>query len=155
MSHDDLNAAFSFIEGRTEVADFDGAKPEYLILLAEDVLGIEFPPTYRLFIKKYGCGGIDGSEFFGLIGPNFESSGVPDVVWITLDLRRSSLLPDSLIPVYALGNGSYFAIDRSIKSTNSESPVVFWDAGSPPEDRREDVAEDFGQFMLMVLENRI
>lgn len=156
MSAKDLKKAFERIENNSSLADFEGEKEEELISLAESALGIVFPPTYRGFLSKYGCGDIAGCEFYGLVNDDFEASGIPDAIWLTLEERKSSGLPENLVIVYALGDGSYHALDCSVTDQASECPVVEWIPGSSRSGQAlEVIAEDYGQFLLEKIESAI
>lgn len=146
MSMEDLDKACELIE-RNE-ADFDGPKPDDLLEKAEIAIGLSFPATFRAFLSRLGCGDIAGAEFYGVIKDDFENSGVPDAIWLTLDKRKSSQLPNSHILVGTTGDGGYYAIDCSKSSGESENPVVEWWAG--PQQQKE-VAKDFGEFFLRTI----
>lgn len=156
MSFADLQKAFSLIESNRDSADFDGRKPEELITLAESSLGLQFPKTYRVFLATYGCGDIAGQEFYGVINGDFEKSSVPDAIWLTLDERKSSGLPESLVIIYATSDGVYYALDFSSRNEDGECPVVAWIPGvSKRGDHLEDMAEDYGQFLLRTIEKSL
>lgn len=156
MSTADLQKAFDLIERNRDQADFEGQKPEELIALAELALRLRFPSTYRAFLSRYGCGDIAGQELYGVIKADFENSSVPDAIWLTLDERRSSGLPDSLVIVYATGDGVYYALDCSSLNDAEECPVVAWVPGdSKKGDKLEDIAKDYGQFLLKIIEQSL
>ncbi len=142
MSMNDLVQALEIIT-KAEGADFEGPKPEELVRRAEEALGVCFPPTYRRFLLRLGCGDIAGREFYGVLGEDFENSSVPDGIWLTLTERRTSNLPESLVLVGATGDGGYYAIDLSQKSERNESPIIEW----WPMGKSSIVSEDFGQFL--------
>jgi hypothetical protein len=156
MSFSDLNHAVELIEKNIDLADFVGELNEDLIDLAEKELGLNFPPTYRAFLKKYGCGDIAGQEFYGLINSNFQSSGIPDAVWITLSERKVSQLLNTLILIGSTGDGAYYAIDCSQISYEKEHPIVTWEPGVPNTNSHlEIVYEDFGEFLFSKLKNAL
>ena len=132
MSYQDLQRAFEIIE-ESGGGDFEGAKPETLASLAEDALGLRFPPTYRGFLLRSGCGDITGCEFYGLIDDEFEDSSVPNGVWLTLRERQDSGLPKTLVIVYSDGMGTYFAIDTAQSTSGDENPIVSWQPDADPE----------------------
>lgn len=149
MSKEQLHQAFGLIEQHQELASFEGAKSEALVKQAEEALGLQFPPTYREFLGRYGCGDIAGQEFFGLIDGEFLESSVPNAIWLTFDERRSGALPDAAVVVCDFGDGSYGVIDCSLKNREGESPIVVWWPGVDAElGTCERVAEDFGSFLL-------
>jgi hypothetical protein len=152
MSMEDLRKAFKLIEEHSERARFVGPRPPELVRKAEVALGIAFPPTFREFVLRFGAGGFAGQEFFGITSANFETSTVPNGVWLTLDNRKSWGLPEQFVIVSDLGDGAYYAIDVSKKNASGENPVVLfypgaWDPKTEPP-ISEVVAEDFGAFLL-------
>lgn len=156
MSFADLIHAFDLIEAHAAQADFEGAKDEKLIARAEEILGLRFPPTYREFLRRYGCGDIAGQEFYGLLTEDFTNSGVPDAIWLTLKQRASSGLPHHLVVVYAVGDGTYYALNCAERSVDEECPLVAWVPGaSNASDHLEIVAKDFGAFMRETLEQSL
>ena len=147
MSMNDLHKAFSIIEANEANADFEGPKPKDLIDEAENALGLAFPPTFKEFLLRLGCGDIGGEEFYGVINSNFESSSVPDAIWLTLNERKVSNLPASLIIISPCGDGSFYAIDTENTDSASENPVILWTPGGVKQDSPI-IAADFGQFIL-------
>jgi hypothetical protein len=151
MSMNDLEQAFHLIEDNAG-GDFEGPKPDHLIENAEATLGLSFPPTYREFLRRLGAGDIAGAEFYGVIKDDFIHSSVPDAIWLTLDERKNSNLPESLIIVADTGYGHYYAIDVSKKTATEESPIVEW---SPGDNSSQVVADDFGAFLLQRLREAV
>ncbi len=149
MSMDDLLRAFEIIETHSAEADFDGPKDEGLVKAAELALGLDFPPTYRLFLSRYGTGAIFGQEIYGLIGPDFINSGIPDAIWLTLKKRKDGLRRDVVV-IYELGDGTYAGLDCSVRGLDRENPVIAWIPGF--DDRQEQWAADFGEFLLEMLQ---
>lgn len=152
MSMSDLERFFQLVEANEADSDFEGEKSSELIEKAEKVLGLAFPPTYRAFLKRYGCGDIAGFEVYGILHENFNDSGIPDAVWLTLDERRSANLPLSLVLVSDVGDGSYYAIDCGSRNDEGDCPVVIWTQGGI---QTEQVHSDFGEFARIRLENAV
>ncbi len=148
MSMNDLLKAFDLIEKNREKSDFEiETKSEELIYQAEKILGMKFPPTYRLFLINYGCGGISSFEIFGVIDGNFERPGELNSVWLNLEERKTANLPLNFIIVSKTGYGPSYVLDSSHKDKNGEYPVLLW-MGGLPETPTEKVNEDFGEFLL-------
>jgi len=146
MSLRDLQEAVDLIDKNG--GDFEGEKDNALISKAENVLGVTFPPSYRKFLSTLGCGDIGGMEFYGLIGDDFENSGVPDAIWLTLEERKSGL-PENLILVYATGDGAYYAIDTSQVDPRGECAIVSYEADGTVNK----IANDYGEFILSKLKS--
>lgn len=56
---------------------------------AEDMLGVSIPLEYRIFLKEFGHGGLDGIEVLG-----FGVNKNPVFVQVTLDNRKYGMSPD-------------------------------------------------------------
>ena len=153
MSIEDYRAARELVERHDDLADFVGERPEELVARAEEALGVRFSPTYRSFATELGAGDIAGEEFYGVIDDDFESSAVPNGIWLTLRERTDSGLPPELVVVYTDFDGTYYALDTSRQDGSGEHPVVLWDPGvSEPGDELEAVAGDFGEFLRTRIE---
>lgn len=147
-----INKAFEIIEEHSDDADFLGEIQEQLIDSAEAKLNVKFPFSYRLFLEKYGVGGIFGEEIYGL---GIEESGVPSMVWITKHFRQEEGLPNHLICFYFTGfDGEYFCLDCSkVQNKNDDNAaVVSFISGLPMKDQEfEVVSLTFGEFLLNTL----
>ena len=150
MSMDDLERALEIVAARSD-ADFEGPKSEHLITEAERALGLRFPPTYRTFLARLGCGNIGGLEVFGLLHSDFEHSGIPDAVWVTCRRRVDAGLPQELILVEDVGDGSYCAIDTMQLNERGEAPVIVWMPGADNDRFRQVSDPDFGAFLYREL----
>ncbi|MFM8221301.1 MAG: SMI1/KNR4 family protein [Planctomycetaceae bacterium] len=156
MSMANLEQALQLIAENEAEAEFVGPRDEHLIELAEEALGFSFPPTFRRFLKEKGCGSIAGLEVYGLISNNFSNSSVPNGIWLTLDERKSSMLPETLILISDAGEGGYYAIDRRQQDSRGESPVIIWVPGeSTVGGQVEQIAADFGSFLLQQLNQQL
>ena len=151
---DNLQKAFDLIAQNIDRAHFSGEKTESSISKAQKALSLSFPPSYRLFLKRYGTCAIAGEEFYGIpIVENYKKSTVPNGIWYTLDERKTSNLPEKMILIYDVGNGEKFALDLRQQNPDGEAPVVVWNPGlSKPEDKLEIIAEDFGTFLYNKVE---
>lgn len=121
MSNESLKKAFDIITN-AENADFDGKKGESVIEKAEKALEITFPLTYREFLLTLGCGDINGVEFYGVSTDNFETSSIPNGIWLTLDERKTCNLDKKFI-LLSDSLEYYYALDTS-KMKDGECPVV-------------------------------
>ncbi|PWR22886.1 SMI1/KNR4 family protein [Zavarzinia aquatilis] len=152
MAIDDLFEAFKIIDNNSEYSHFSGKKTDSLIFSAEAALGVSFPESYKLFLRKYGCGSAFGEEFYGIAKNDLINSTIPDAIWLTLRQRSVDCVPSRFVFVYGFGDGSYAVLDCGQGSSRGE--VVFWEPGaSTASDRLEILAQDFGEFMLSVLKN--
>ncbi len=144
-----LEAGIELIRTHEELAHFVGPKSDDLVQAGETALGLQFPPTYRDFLLKLGCGDIAGEEFFGIVTEQFTDGVVPNGIWLTLKVRKDTDLPIELIIVSDTGDGGYYVIDTSIRNEDEESPVLEWWPGLDiPRSKIPVVASDFGEFFL-------
>lgn len=125
---------------------FSGPKSDKLIDKAQETLGVNFPNSYKEFLREYGCGSVEGIEIYGLIDGDFLNSGVPDAVWVTLQERKLGL-PNNLVIVYSTGYGPVFALDTAKFDDIGECPVVSYVGVS----ECEKVADSFAEFLLSEL----
>ena len=144
MSKDDLSQAMNLV--RVEGGGhFAGPRSSELVELAENALGVRFPPSYREFVELYGAGSFGAREFYGVTTDEFVSASIPNAIWITLDERRTSSLPLAFVIIGDAGDGEYFVIDTSLSGNDSESPVRTWSPALGPGNV---VAPDFGRHFL-------
>ncbi len=157
MSMKDLQEAFDLFEKNKQIGCFSGPKQDQSILLAEEVLGILFPKTYKNFLKLFGSGGLGPVEIYGLTRDyqkDFQSGCVPNAIWLTLDERKDDYLPKHFIIISDTGDGYWYCLDASQKNADGEYPVVIWGLHMPEKDK-EKVAEDFGEFLLEQTKNAL
>lgn len=143
----DYEQAVALIDDNEDEADFVGPRSPGLIQRAELAVGLRFPPTYRRFLTEYGAGSIGGTEIYGVIDDNFETSSVPDAIWVNLTHRRAGLFV-----FYALGEGTEFCLDTSRTAPDGEMPVVAVDPGG---EVREEIASDFGSALLALVREEL
>ncbi|MFD2444179.1 SMI1/KNR4 family protein [Bacillus sp. CGMCC 1.16607] len=148
-----INKALEIIETNQEEAYFIGEINEQTIIDAEYKLKVKFPKSYREFLKKYGLGDIFGQEIYGL---GIDEAGIPNMIWITKELREIENLPNNLICFYFADDGEYFCLDCSKVQSNNDNnaPVVSYISGLPIKEQPfEIIAENFGDFLFELLNN--
>lgn len=149
MSFSEYEQARRLIHEARDQSDFEGEKAESLVLEAEHALGLVFPPSYRSFLKDFGCGSTHEIEIYGVIDSNFNESSIPNGVWLTLSERKTNCLPHQYILIGELGEGSYYAIDTSIVNNCKENPVILISVDFK---RKEEVYDNFGAYLLSVIQ---
>lgn len=102
---------------------FMGGVSEEVIRLVEQKLDVTFPVSYKLFLEKYGSGGIDGMTYWGTES-NSDDIEQHTVVVITNKYREKGL-PDSLVVFEDLGE-YVVCLETSKMDENGECPVVTW-----------------------------
>jgi hypothetical protein len=124
---------------------FEGPKSELLVAKAEAALGVKFPPSYRAFLLEMGCGDINGLEILGLIDGNFQSSSVPNGIWLTLNERRVAGFNQAYVIIGEGGDGTYLGIDTMQVDEMGECPIIRLSTDGK---RIKQVADSFGQYLL-------
>lgn len=108
---------------------------------AQRLIEVELPNSFLAFLNKYGWGGVEYIELFGL------GDDVPDHLNLVavVNSERNEMnprLPKSFIPVLNDGFGNLYCLDTSAMK-EGECPVVFWNHELPPDQRPEIVAQNF------------
>jgi len=155
MSTDTLEL-FDRVRARLAAAEkpFQLAKPasEADIAAAEEALGVEFPPSYRQFLRKIG--GLAIPPHLGVVHHFVGLSPLPpdgnSVVDTTLAARTERKLPPHLLVV---GMGAefqeWFCLDVNRETEDGEYPVLLFDARDNALDQQ--FYPDFGQMLREVL----
>lgn len=122
---------------------------EKTISAAERRLGIQIRGGYRRFLQKFGWGGTEHVQLYGL------GKGVPkhlDLVSMT-ESERSEMrprLPRTLVPLMNDGCGNHYCIDGSAAGAG-EPCVVFWDHELDEDQTPEEYGKDFCLWLLETL----
>lgn len=103
---------------------FAGGASDEMIAVFEGSLGVKFPPSYRLFLKKFGALSFGGDTYYGITKSGLTAKAVPSVFFATKDARDLRDADSTMIVVKASGYGPIFSIDTSQLSPTGESPVV-------------------------------
>jgi hypothetical protein len=74
----------------------------------EKNLKLEFGPSYRMFLSKYGCVSVGPNEIYGVCGAN---KSVPSAIHATLSARRDPAFPPNLLVIGDDGSGRKFCVD--------------------------------------------
>jgi antitoxin YobK len=149
MPLSDYEEASELIASQPDLGDYAGPRDEELVRAVEQRLGVEFPPSYRRFLRDFGAGSFGGQEIYGVIDADFENSGIPDAVWHTFSLRDDGDIPPELVAIYATGDGEQLCV----QSGTVDTPMLaIWPgSGEDPE-----VAEsDFGTWLKEIVEEAI
>jgi hypothetical protein len=149
MAIEELERALELIAAHGDEGSFVGPIDASIIERAEGLLGLQFPPTYRRFLEQLGAGDIWGEEIYGIVDDDLEDPLVPNAVGLALAGRADGSLPDHLLPVYDLGDGTTFGLH--FNAAGDEAPVVSWHGGASAGTQLE--APDFGAFLFQLLES--
>ena len=114
----------SEINASGEDPAFAGGAADDVIGDFERALGVEFPQSYKLFLKKYGALSFAGDTYYGITKSGVNSTSVPSVAFATKSARADGDADDSMIVVKASGYGPIYSIDTSIVGATGEPAVV-------------------------------
>ncbi len=151
LSFTEVNA---LIKKYSKLADFVGPVSDDEITAAERELSVTFSVSYRLFLRKYGCGNFGAQEFFGLGVP---STGIPNVIWTTHWFRHTEkAFPEALVVIYNAGLGEIFCLDTAALDSDGECRVVRWIPGlSVKLQDYEVIAPTFGELLLKYVREQV
>lgn len=156
MSIENYNKAIKIINENKEKCYFAGNRSEVLVSRAEKALGIKFSSQYRKFVLEYGAGSIGAEEIYGVVKDNFNNSSVPDGIWFTLTERKEINMPENLIVICDTGSDEFFCLDFKRINKDGEPPVVVFVPGVENRHQTyEIIAEDFGDYLLQVVEREL
>ncbi|GGI12963.1 SMI1/KNR4 family protein [Gottfriedia solisilvae] len=157
MSWSNYEIALALLEENDVECDYIGECSELLIEKAELALGLNFPKIYRHFIGKYGAGVFGTWEILGITNENFLESYTPDnpdAIRFTLSKRKENKLPNNFITIIDYLYDIIYCLDLNNLNEEGEPAVVSFNID---EDwgEIEIVAEDFGDFLLYIMQNAI
>ncbi|WP_146373551.1 SMI1/KNR4 family protein [Symmachiella macrocystis] len=120
------------------------------IASAETALGIQFPESYRSFLRKVGWGEFSYELLYGL---GMDTPDPLGLVRNTLSERHeaSPPLPLHFLPVMNDGAGNNYCLDTS-RLVSGECPVVFWDHEQGNNQTPDVEAESFDLWLIELLE---
>lgn len=105
-----------------------GGQSEEMVAAAEEKLGVEFPPTFREYLMRWGNLSFGAYEYYGLTrNADFENASVPNCVWFTLRKRIQVGLPQSLIVFRNNNDEEYICIDTNRALDGGERGIAIWD----------------------------
>lgn len=103
---------------------YAGGASDEAIADFEKALGVDFPLSYKLFLKKYGALSFAGDTYYGITKSGIGATSVPNVVFATKSARADGDANESMIVVKASGYGPIYSIDVSALGTTGEPVVV-------------------------------
>lgn len=115
-------------ESLSDVVDLfvGGPHQEAEVAAAEKALGVTLPESYRAFLLNWGNIALGNIEYYGLTkSSDFDSAGVPNVVWFTQRKRLQVGLPDALVVFQNDNDEVYYCINTELE-TRDKYPIVVW-----------------------------
>jgi hypothetical protein len=149
MDTNDRFAELSALIAASRRAKFGrGVGPE-IIADAERHLGLQFPPSYRWWLNRYGAGYLGGYELQGLFNEPIAARDpelplVGDIVDRAGRNAAAKLYPPHLLELLSHEGDEIYFFDTLRRSADGEYPIVCLCAGN-----REpvDIAVSFAEFL--------
>lgn len=127
-----LLRSYSRLKNQSYPADKD------YISYFESELNVVLPKSYRKFLQELGQLDFGSQEIYG----SFNDVAISSTKYERETCRDPSF-PKHYVVIHELGNGEISCLDTSRMNPEGECPVVGWYFGYS-----EDIAEDFGAFLL-------
>lgn len=142
--------AFDIIDGM-HIEPKQGVSQD-VIHACEERLGIVFPPSYRVFLNRYGTLVSDEIVILGLGVPSFL---LPNVECATRIIRAANpIASTNLLPICVVQPGLFACIDcESAGTANHEPPVIYWSINASNSEQYR-MASSFGAYLYRVLSQK-
>lgn len=148
--------AKKIIEENKNLADDFGGASNAVIKKAQLVLGVEFPEEYRLFLTHFGALTFGSREIYGVFREDFENSGVPDAVWLTINERNLVSMPKHLVIIYNTGMGDMYCMNfKDLNSENNPKITSYFPGFSEKAQENEVLYNSFGEFLLDIVNEEL
>ncbi|CAO5682423.1 MAG: hypothetical protein HEEMFOPI_01667 [Holosporales bacterium] len=145
MSTNDLYNAFRELDYHNIVYDISGKKSYNTIDEVEKIINYKLPATYKIFLIEKGNFFMLGFLTYGIISNEIEKVVDSGLLYAILEDRKAFNIPENILYLEEIGDGSYYALDLSQMNEEQECPVVIWPVGGYEETPElEIVAPDFG-----------
>lgn len=132
-----------------------GGKSDEIILKAEELFGRKFSKQNYEFFKLLGYLSFFGNEIYGICKDDFTGSYTGCAIEAALSDRKDYNLPKEWLPIYFFDDGYMGYLDYSQLNTDGEPPVIMAIYNSKEYVVTEKVAEDFGDFLLQLVEEQL
>jgi antitoxin YobK len=127
-----------------------GQASESSINKIEGLLGVKLPVSLRLFLLKYGGGGVVGDQISGISADNPSLTRRGTLLGDSERCRKEHQLPQHLVVVYFTDEGACWCVDCSRRDEAGESPVVSYSIFTHRIDAR--IAPTFAAFLKRYVE---
>lgn len=125
---------------------YAGAASDSVIADFEKELGVKFPTSYILFLKKYGALSFAGETYYGVTNSGLRATAVPSVLFATKTARYNGDIDDGMIVVKSAGYGPIYSIDTSSLGEGHEPIVVLTELSFKRSGEKVKVAKSFEDF---------
>lgn len=156
MSIEKYNQAKNVIEENDYLVDDFGGASDAIIEKAQVVLDVNFPNDYKTFLADYGALTFGFIEVYGVFKEDFEDSGVPDIVWTTINERKLVDIPKYLLILHNTGMGELYCMNFADLNSHNEPRITSYYPEFPEKAQQNEVLYDnFGEFLLDMVQEEI
>lgn len=134
---------------------FAGGADEKIISEFEVALGLKFPETYKLFLRKYGALSFAGDTYYGITRSGLDATAVPSVVFATRSARSFGDADESMIVIKASGYGPIYSIDTSITGRFGEPAIVETELSFKQTKEKKIINQSFEEFFSLTVRDAI
>ncbi|MGX7420035.1 SMI1/KNR4 family protein [Carnobacterium gallinarum] len=153
---EEYSKAKKIIEENDDLVDDFGGASDDIIKKAQLVLSVQFPEDYKLFLSCFGALTFGSIEIYGVFREDFDNSGVPDVVWVTLNERNLVNMPKHLVILYNTGMGEMYCMNYEDLNSDNEPKITSYFPGFSENAQKNEVLYDnFGGFLLDMIKEEI
>jgi hypothetical protein len=103
---------------------YAGGASDSMISEFEKELGVGFPNSYKLFLKKFGALSFAGETYYGVTKSGLAATAIPSVLFATKNARSLGDADNGMILIKSSGYGPIYSIDTSIIGEAGEPVVV-------------------------------
>ena len=130
-------------------------KSNIIIQKAEDLFGFKFSKQNYIYFEDLGYLDFFGNEIYGITKDNFSGDPCGNCIETALVDRKEYNLPKEWLPIYFYDDGYMCYLDYSQLNEDGEPPVIMAIYNGEKYVVVERVAEDFGDFLLELVEERL
>lgn len=138
-----------------EEAFSTGGVSDSEILDFESLLGVTFPESFKVFLKKYGALSFCGDTYYGITKKGKDENQIPCVLFATKDARATGDITNKMIKIKSSGYGPSYSIDTEMLGAAGEPVVVETELSFKRTGEKKFVAESFGDFLLSNIKEAI
>lgn len=123
MKYNELIALIKKNTNKVEFADFGDGVSEEWIEKAEIRLNVQFPPSYKWWLKNYSGGEINGDEIFSVYEIDFDEVVGGDIVYINELNRKNNLTNENQLTIQENDQGEMYYFDLTLQNDDGEYPI--------------------------------
>lgn len=126
-----------------------------VINLAENLLHVKFSKQLHEYLAQFGYIEFFGHEVYGIIKEDFSAIPEGSIVECALYERKKYNLPEHLVPIFFLDDGGKAYIDFSTINYAGEPMIVSAYYNGMKYVITEKLSEDFGDFLLTMVNEQL